>query len=105
MGARVKAYDPIAIDACRAGYPNLKIYYCGSPEETAEESDALVLVTEWKQFACLDLAAMARSMTHAILVDGRNLFEPEAARRAGFDYTGIGRPRPNSARETVPANP
>ena len=58
---------------------------------TAEDADALVLVTEWKQFARLDLAGLAKRMTRAILVDGRNLFDPEAARAAGFDYCGIGR--------------
>ncbi|MFN7998904.1 MAG: UDP-glucose/GDP-mannose dehydrogenase family protein [Bryobacteraceae bacterium] len=98
MGARVKAYDPIAMDACRAGNPGLKISYCDSAELVADESDALVLVTEWKQFASLDLAAMAKTMTRSILVDGRNLFDPEAARQAGFDYCGIGRPQRGAAR-------
>jgi UDPglucose 6-dehydrogenase len=98
MGARVKAYDPIAMDACRAGHPGLKIGYCDSAEQVADEADALVLVTEWKQFASLDLAAMAKTMTRAILVDGRNLFDPDAARHAGFDYCGIGRPQRSTAR-------
>jgi len=93
MGARVKAYDPVAMPACRENYPGLRMQYCESVEEAAEEADALVLVTEWKQFAALDLGALAGSMAHAILVDGRNLFDPEAARRAGFDYCGIGRPQ------------
>jgi hypothetical protein len=79
-------------------HPNLKIQYCESPQEAAEEADALVLVTEWKQFAGLDLADLAKRMAHAILVDGRNLFDPEVARRAGFDYTGIGRPQRAGAR-------
>jgi UDPglucose 6-dehydrogenase len=100
MGVRVKAYDPIAMESCRASHPNLKIQYCESPQETAEEADALVLVTEWKQFAGLDLADLAKRMNRAILVDGRNLFDPEAARRAGFDYTGIGRPQRGAARTT-----
>ncbi|MGO4885274.1 MAG: UDP-glucose dehydrogenase family protein [Bryobacteraceae bacterium] len=93
MGARVKAYDPIAMPACRENHPELRIQYCESAEDAAEEADALVLVTEWKQFASLDLGGLARRMTHAILVDGRNLFDPEAARQAGFDYCGIGRPQ------------
>jgi len=93
MGARVKAYDPIAMQACRDGNPSLKIQYCASPEEVAEEADALVLVTEWRQFARLDLADLAKRMARAVLVDGRNLFDPETARQAGFDYSGIGRPQ------------
>ena len=93
MGARVKAYDPIAIEACRENYPALRIQYCGSAEDAAQDADALVLVTEWQQFAHLDLGRLAKCMTRAILVDGRNLFDPEAARQAGFDYCGIGRPQ------------
>jgi UDPglucose 6-dehydrogenase len=98
MGARVKAYDPIAMPACRENHPQLKIHYCESPEEVAEDADGLVLVTEWQQFAHLDLAALARRMARPILVDGRNLFDPEAARQAGFDYSGIGRPQRSAAR-------
>ena len=93
MGARVKAYDPIAIEACRENYPALRIQYCASAEDAAQDADALVLVTEWQQFAHLDLGGLAKCMTRAILVDGRNLFDPEAARQAGFDYCGIGRPQ------------
>jgi len=91
MGARVKAYDPIAMKVCRELYPDLKIRYCDSPREVAEESDALVLVTEWNEFRRLPLEELARSMAKPILVDGRNVFQPETAIAAGFDYTGIGR--------------
>jgi UDPglucose 6-dehydrogenase len=104
MGVRVKAYDPVAMQACRELHPALRIQYCASPEEAAEDADALVLVTEWKQFAALDLGAVAKRMTRAILVDGRNLFDPEAARQAGFDYSGIGRPQ-RAARANAPALP
>jgi UDPglucose 6-dehydrogenase len=98
MGARVRAYDPIAMPACRQQHPDLKIRYCDSPEEMAEDADALVLVTEWEQFRSLDLAKLAHSMTSAILVDGRNLFDPDTAIAAGFDYTGVGRcARPRAA--------
>ena len=93
MGARVKAYDPIAMSACREQRSDLKIRLCESAAEVAADSDALVLVTEWQEFRLLDLGRLARAMARAILVDGRNLFSPEAARNAGFDYTGVGRPR------------
>ncbi len=93
MGARVKAYDPIAMPACREQRPELRIRFCESVADVAMDSDALVLVTEWRQFRDLDLSSLARSMARPILVDGRNLFSPDAARSAGFDYTGIGRPR------------
>jgi UDPglucose 6-dehydrogenase len=91
LGARVKAYDPVANAACAQQRPDLKIRYCESPLELAEGSDALVLVTEWREFHNMDLPAMAAAMTSPILVDGRNFFVPETARAAGFDYSGIGR--------------
>jgi UDPglucose 6-dehydrogenase len=100
MGARVKAYDPIANAACRQQRPDLKIRYCDSALELAADADALVLVTEWKEFHGLDLAELAGAMASPILVDGRNLFVPETAMAAGFDYSGIGRSgrnRPGSA--------
>jgi UDPglucose 6-dehydrogenase len=102
MGARVRAYDPIAMDACREQHAELKIRYCGSAAETAQGADALVVVTEWREFRDLDLASLAKSMTKAILVDGRNVFRPETAIAAGFEYTGIGRRLPgNEARRTA----
>ena len=103
LGARVKAYDPIAMPACRAQNPELKIQYCDSALDAVAQADAAVLVTEWAEFARLDLPQMARSMQQPVLIDGRNFFEPEAARRAGFDYTGIGRctrPRPAPVPQT-----
>jgi UDPglucose 6-dehydrogenase len=91
LGARVRAYDPVAMNACREQHPGLKLQYCESASEAATGADALVLVTEWREFGELDLASLARVMTTPILVDGRNQFPAEAAITAGFDYTGIGR--------------
>ena len=101
MDARVKAYDPIAMPVCREQRPDLKIRYCESALDLAEDCDALVVVTEWRQFLDLDLRQLAQAMATPILVDGRNLFSPEEAIAAGFDYTGVGRcprSRPAAAR-------
>jgi UDPglucose 6-dehydrogenase len=91
MGARLRAYDPIAMDACREQHPNLRICYCNDALSAAEHADALVLVTEWPEFADLNLANLATRMNNAVLIDGRNLFHPEKARAAGFEYAGVGR--------------
>lgn len=91
MGARVRAYDPVAMDACREQNPDLKLTYCPDAMTVALKADAIVLVTEWPEFKSLDLAEFARKMAHPVMVDGRNLFDPDAARKAGFDYAGIGR--------------
>jgi UDPglucose 6-dehydrogenase len=91
LGARVRVYDPIAMDACRSQNPLLRITYCEDALSVAEKSDALVVVTEWPEFRELNLAGLVQRMSHAVMIDGRNLFSPEDAHRAGFDYTGIGR--------------
>jgi UDPglucose 6-dehydrogenase len=102
MDARVRAFDPIAMPNCREQRPDLKIRYCESAQELAQGADALVVVTEWRQFEALDLASMARSMATPVLVDGRNLFDPDEATRAGFTYTGIGRgPLPRAHRPSA----
>ncbi len=91
LGVRVRAYDPIAMDACKLQYPGLRITYCEDAVSVAEKADALVLVTEWPEFRNLSLVGLVQRMSHAVMIDGRNSFSPEEARRAGFDYTGIGR--------------
>jgi UDPglucose 6-dehydrogenase len=91
LGARVRVYDPIAMDACREQHPNLKVQYCSNAAQAVDQADALLLVTEWPEFAALNLTELAGRMKTAVLVDGRNLFSPEEAQNAGFDYTGIGR--------------
>ncbi len=91
MGARIRAYDPIAMEVCRVQQPGLKISYCDNAQSVADGADAVILVTEWPEFRNLDLDQLAASMAQPILVDGRNLFDPQLAREAGFDYTGIGR--------------
>jgi UDPglucose 6-dehydrogenase len=91
LGARVKAYDPIAMDACRLQRAEMRIKYCDSALECVRDADALVVVTEWDEFRRLQLPALAAAMNNAILVDGRNIFNPEEAMAAGFDYAGIGR--------------
>src|SRR5438270_3883194 len=91
MGARIKAFDPVAMDACREQHPELKIQYCNSALAAVTDADAMVIVTEWSEFQKANLNEMAIRMARPVLVDGRNIYDPEAARIAGFDYTGIGR--------------
>jgi UDPglucose 6-dehydrogenase len=103
MGARVRAYDPVAMGACREQHPDLRITYCDDALAAAEHADALVLVTEWPEFAGLNLKQLASRMNKAVLIDGRNLFQPELARAAGFEYAGIGRALPRQAPKPVAA--
>ena len=103
MGARVKAYDPIAMNACQQQRPDLKVRYAESAADAVAGADALVIITEWSQFRDLDLPLLAKSMNCPILVDGRNIFHPETAAAAGFDYTGIGRAKASADRR-LPAD-
>ena len=91
LGARVNAYDPIAMDACRSQNPTLKIKYCGSAIDCARDADGVVVVTEWAKFRQLNLKTLAGAMAAPVLIDGRNIFNPDDALAAGFDYSGIGR--------------
>jgi UDPglucose 6-dehydrogenase len=83
-GARVKVHDPVAMSRAQRENPQLELGYCTEPEQTAEQADALVLVTEWPQYRQLDWAAVAASMRSAIMIDGRHALDPAEAARAGF---------------------
>ncbi len=91
MGARVKAYDPIAREKYKQAYPEQNIVYCNSAAEAAQNSDALVLLTDWDEFWHLPWEEIAESMGQKIIIDGRNMLNSEELRRLGFTYTGIGR--------------
>jgi UDPglucose 6-dehydrogenase len=88
-GATVSAYDPVAEDAAAELLPGVEM--SPSAMEAIDGADAVVLVTEWPEFGELDWEAAAKSMSQALLVDGRNFLDPEAIRAAGFTYEGIGR--------------
>jgi len=88
-GAEVVAYDPVAIDVARDVLHGVE--FRQSALEALEGADAVVLVTEWPEFAKLDWSEGAGRMARPLLVDGRNFLDPEALRGAGFDYEGIGR--------------
>ncbi len=91
MGARVKAYDPIAAEACFKQRPDLDMVYAESAMDVVAGCDAIVLVTEWDEFRKLDLAEVASAMAGDVVIDGRNVFDPVALRRAGLRGEGIGR--------------
>ncbi len=91
-GAEVVAFDPVAEDRARELLPNVALE--DSAEAALAGADAVVLVTEWGEFAELDWAALAATMATPLIVDGRNFLDSEVLRRAGFTYEGIGRPAP-----------
>jgi UDPglucose 6-dehydrogenase len=88
-GAYIKAYDPVAMENTKR-YVS-KVEYCRSPLETAKDSDALLILTEWNEFKQLDLAKIKKVMKKAYLFDGRNIYDPEKVKKTGFIYKGVGR--------------
>jgi len=91
-GARITAYDPIAMDeARRALGPRDHLSYATSPMAACEGADALVVVTEWKEFRSPDFDTLKRVLKEPLVFDGRNLYEPEMVRAAGLEYFAIGR--------------
>ncbi|MBI4782526.1 MAG: UDP-glucose/GDP-mannose dehydrogenase family protein [Oscillatoriophycideae cyanobacterium NC_groundwater_1537_Pr4_S-0.65um_50_18] len=90
LGARVKAFDPlVAQSGMRHGLSNVQVET--DPERLADGCDALVLVTDWKEFLTLDFEKMAGLMSHPVMIDGRNFLNQEVLEAAGFRYLGIGR--------------
>ena len=93
-GARVRAFDPEALGEARRIYgERADLALCDSSAATLEGADALVVITEWKQFRSPDFGVLKNALTDAVLFDGRNLYRPADVEAAGVAYYGIGRGR------------
>jgi UDPglucose 6-dehydrogenase len=90
-GAKVKVHDPIALKRARTENPRLGVTFCESTREVFEESDAVVLVTDWPEYRELPWGELKPLMRSPLIVDGRNYLDREALLRAGFHYIGFGR--------------
>jgi len=88
-GATVRAYDPEAMDKAKADLPNIE--YCQDPYEAAEGADAILIVTEWEQFRNLDWRRLKGIVEQPLILDGRNMFDPNEVARNGFRYVSVGR--------------
>ncbi|MCD6434700.1 MAG: UDP-glucose/GDP-mannose dehydrogenase family protein [Candidatus Diapherotrites archaeon] len=87
-GAKIKAYDPKAMDNMRKIFPHIQ--YCNNPYETLANSDAMVLITEWEEFKKLNFEKVKKIMKQAIIIDGRNYLPHNRLERIGFTYVGVG---------------
>ncbi|HEY1082528.1 MAG TPA: UDP-glucose/GDP-mannose dehydrogenase family protein [Prosthecobacter sp.] len=90
-GAKVSVYDPKAMDKARALPVAEEIRLAESPLDAAADAEALIIATEWPEFAAVDLGQLRETMGTPLIFDGRNLLDPVAARDFGFQYRGIGR--------------
>ncbi|HWH73665.1 MAG TPA: UDP-glucose/GDP-mannose dehydrogenase family protein [Methylibium sp.] len=92
LGAEVVAYDPVAMDEARRVMPGQAgLRYAASAREALEGADALLIVTEWKEFRSPDFDAIRSALKQPLVFDGRNLFEPALMKSLGIEYHGIGR--------------
>lgn len=90
QGARVRAYDPEAMDRAKEILPEIE--YAKSPYDVAEDSEALIIATEWPEFKKLDWNRVHSAMVRPLILDGRNLLSPKEMRSHGFEYRCFGRP-------------
>ena len=88
-GVKIKAYDPKAMDNVRQVFPDIEL--CQDPYQVAEGSDALVIVTDWEEFKKMDLQKVKGLLAQPVIIDGRNMFDPDEMEKLGFTYQGVGR--------------
>jgi UDPglucose 6-dehydrogenase len=88
-GARVRAFDPVAMEIAAELMPEVEM--ASDPYSLASGCDALLVVTEWNEFKQLDLEQLRKLMRTPVILDGRNIYDPDAVQRLGFHYRGFGR--------------
>ena len=90
-GAEIKAYDPEAQDNAQRLLETERVVFCDDPYQVADGADALILVTEWNEFKQLDMERVRALMRQPVLLDGRNIYDPQRMAELGFTYRGMGR--------------
>ena len=92
-GAKIRAFDPVAMQEAKRIFGNLEGFIlCSDEYEALKGADAMLLITEWRQFRYPDFKRIKAELKEAVIFDGRNQYEPKALREMGFTYYGIGRP-------------
>jgi len=89
-GSKITAYDPAAMERVREAV-TCGISFANSAYEAAHGADALLILTEWEEFATLDLNRLREELKYPIIIDGRNLYDPETMATEGFSYYSVGR--------------
>ncbi len=89
-GATIRAFDPEGMAEAKKLMPDLD--YCSDPYQAMEGADAVILVTEWNEFRALDLGRVKRLMRRPLVIDLRNIYNPDEMTAAGLTYHSIGRP-------------
>jgi UDPglucose 6-dehydrogenase len=104
-GCSIDAFDPAAMERTAEILPTSEqMHYVDDAYAAARGKDALLILTDWQEFAELDLEQLQSSLRYPIVIDGRNLYEPSEMAEHGFTYLSVGRPSANQAREAVAAH-
>jgi UDPglucose 6-dehydrogenase len=99
LGAVIRAYDPGAIENSKKIFEN--VTYCGDAYETADGADALVIATEWNEFRALKLERVKKLLKQPLIIDLRNVYDPQRMKAEGFTYISVGRTEDVRIRERV----
>jgi len=92
-GATITAYDPVATAEAKRIYADEPgITFSSRPLDACAGADALIIVTEWKEFRSPDFESIRERLKQPVIIDGRNMYVPRDVREAGFEYISIGRP-------------
>lgn len=91
MGAKIRAFDPHSMENAKRHLKD--VTYCKDAYSVCKDSDCLVIVTEWNEFKELDMKKVAKLLNQPVIVDGRNIYDPDKMKQLGFRYFSIGRPR------------
>lgn len=92
-GCRIAAYDPAAMERAKEeSFSGQSVRFAEDPYDAARRADALLILTDWEEFANLDLTRLRKELRYPVIIDGRNLYRPEEMLKAGFIYSSVGRP-------------
>jgi len=102
-GALITAYDPAAMERAKEVLPpNEKMRYATDIYAAAKDADAVLILTDWKEFAEIDLVRLNQAMRFPIVIDGRNLYKPQQMHDHGFTYVSMGRTASYQAQQVKP---
>lgn len=105
-GATVTAYDPAAMSSAKKVLPpSERLKFAEDAYSAAKDADAVLILTDWKEFAALDLVKLNQVVRFPIMIDGRNLYSPKVMLEHGFTYVSVGRPAAYQAQQGKPRNP
>jgi len=105
-GCSIAAFDPAAMPKTQASgvFPGEAVFFAENPYAAAKDADAVLVLTDWEEFAALDLERLRAALKHPIMIDGRNLYQPQIMSELGFTYISIGRPEVSAKKNVaVPA--